>query len=589
MKSKTVISLTLALVASFPAFSQDNPEIVNGYGYVDLGLSVKWATCDVGAVKDEATGDCYVWGKAAGGNASSFYVFNFSNFHYADSEYIDGASGQAASVSSYDAGSVLAPNDDAANISCGYPWRTPTAQEWEELISGCEWTWTEIGGVQGCKGQSKIAGYTDRWIFLPGIPIEDGELNKKGWIRGSYWTSSCDASGSQNVLAVEFTPKLVRIAAETLGRGHKIRPVADASMLFGGSSVDTPNGSHSAKINTIRIENDVKSDEESGLNLHLNLSVEGMKGKDAYAAVNVYDAPQDSLKSGRKPLAAALTEFKPGYDKSNYEDLKVFLPYYELRQRGSQPRKLYLDLLVWDRSGSESKVLTRRNNIVFNYTPKQDSYLKVDGNDSGSTSFPASGGTKTYTVLTDADAWFVSDVPSFCEITDKTADSFTLRCKSNPDSERSGSLTVKTATQDITVNISQNTVPSAKINSIRTDYNVYWTGKKGIMIHIDFEVKGLKGHNINPIAYFEYQDGGRLVDINDYFCSEDGQVCTSAKSYATYEDTHWGDFQLFMPYDELHVRRNRTAHLQFQVQIHDQTSGNTLVTSENYKFSYSNY
>lgn len=109
------------------------------------------------------------------------------------------------------------------------------------------------------------------------------------------------------------------------------------------------------------------------------------------------------------------------------------------------------------------------------------------------------------------------------------------------------------------------------------------------MIHIDFEVKGLKGHNINPIAYFEYQDGGRLVDINDYFCSEDGQVCTSAKSYATYEDTHWGDFQLFMPYDELHVRRNRTAHLQFQVQIHDQTSGNTLVTSENYKFSYSNY
>jgi hypothetical protein len=35
----------------------------NGYEYVDLGLSVKWATCNVGADKPEDYGDYYAWGE----------------------------------------------------------------------------------------------------------------------------------------------------------------------------------------------------------------------------------------------------------------------------------------------------------------------------------------------------------------------------------------------------------------------------------------------------------------------------------------------------------------------------------------------
>ena len=35
----------------------------NGYAYVDLGLSVKWATCNVGATKPEEYGDYFAWGE----------------------------------------------------------------------------------------------------------------------------------------------------------------------------------------------------------------------------------------------------------------------------------------------------------------------------------------------------------------------------------------------------------------------------------------------------------------------------------------------------------------------------------------------
>ena len=31
--------------------------------YVDLGLSVKWATCNLGATKDDEIGNYYAWGE----------------------------------------------------------------------------------------------------------------------------------------------------------------------------------------------------------------------------------------------------------------------------------------------------------------------------------------------------------------------------------------------------------------------------------------------------------------------------------------------------------------------------------------------
>ena len=35
----------------------------NGHEYVDLGLSVKWATCNVGASSPEEYGNYFAWGR----------------------------------------------------------------------------------------------------------------------------------------------------------------------------------------------------------------------------------------------------------------------------------------------------------------------------------------------------------------------------------------------------------------------------------------------------------------------------------------------------------------------------------------------
>ena len=52
--------LRLLLLLLFPALSltAQVPELV------DLGLSVKWASCNLGATKPEETGDYYMWGES---------------------------------------------------------------------------------------------------------------------------------------------------------------------------------------------------------------------------------------------------------------------------------------------------------------------------------------------------------------------------------------------------------------------------------------------------------------------------------------------------------------------------------------------
>ena len=45
----------------------------NGHEYVDLGLSVKWATCNVGATTPEGYGDYFAWGET---EPKDYYYWN---------------------------------------------------------------------------------------------------------------------------------------------------------------------------------------------------------------------------------------------------------------------------------------------------------------------------------------------------------------------------------------------------------------------------------------------------------------------------------------------------------------------------------
>ena len=57
--------LTLLLCAVSMSISAQEKRQANGHEYVDLGLSVKWATCNIGATRPSEFGEYYVWGETS--------------------------------------------------------------------------------------------------------------------------------------------------------------------------------------------------------------------------------------------------------------------------------------------------------------------------------------------------------------------------------------------------------------------------------------------------------------------------------------------------------------------------------------------
>ena len=165
---------------------QEDPE------YVDLGLSVNWATFNVGASKPEGSGVFYAWGETEPKENYSWSTYKWCNGTF-DSLTKYNTKSDYGTV---DNKTVLDPEDDVAHVKWGGSWRMPTKAEWDELKNNCIWTWydsgnTEFGGVPGYKVTSNLSGYTDRYIFLPAAGGRYGtSLTALGWSCGRYWSSS---------------------------------------------------------------------------------------------------------------------------------------------------------------------------------------------------------------------------------------------------------------------------------------------------------------------------------------------------------------------------------------------------------------
>lgn len=148
----------------------------NGYEYVDLGLSVMWATCNVGANSPEGTGDMFAWGEVTPKSEYTtanykFYTNGEANKYVTDSTsiYLDNKT-------------TLDRCDDAARQYMGGGWRTPTQAEVQELLDNCSIVYTTNNGVEGLRIFSKINGNS---IFVPRVYNYNGQLSSL-----YYWTSS---------------------------------------------------------------------------------------------------------------------------------------------------------------------------------------------------------------------------------------------------------------------------------------------------------------------------------------------------------------------------------------------------------------
>ncbi len=218
----------------------------SGHEYVDLGLSVKWATCNVGASAPEEYGDYFAWGETepyyTEGHSqdspcsnwkSGKSGYNWSNYKYCNNgswtgmtkyTYPDGQTdGIWYSGSSFigDNKTVLESADDAATANWGGSWRMPTRAEQDELRTNCTWTWTTLNGVNGYN----VKGPNGNSIFLPAAGYRyDGYLYNAGSY-GFYWSSSLFTSGSYYAYELFFNSSSQYRNYYSRCNGQSVRPV----------------------------------------------------------------------------------------------------------------------------------------------------------------------------------------------------------------------------------------------------------------------------------------------------------------------------------------------------------------------------
>ena len=189
---------------------------------VDLGLSVKWATCNIGASFTEQYGDYFAWGETKPKANYDWSTYKWCNGSYDKLTKYN----PQYSYGTVDNKKVLEPADDAATENWGHSWRTPTTDEWEELASDCNWQWTTVQGVKGFLISGKKAGYTDKSIFLPAAGEKGGTDYSGAGSYGTYWSSNVHSTGMPFYARyISFTSSGPEFSAVGRSYGFSVRPV----------------------------------------------------------------------------------------------------------------------------------------------------------------------------------------------------------------------------------------------------------------------------------------------------------------------------------------------------------------------------
>ena len=180
--------------------------------YVDLGLSVKWATFNVGASKPEDYGDYFAWGET-----EPKEVYDWSTYKWCDS-----TENNMTKYNATDGLKTLLPEDDAAHVNWGGEWRMPSEAELTELREYCTWQWTTQNGTAGYI----VTGPNGNSIFLPAV----GYFNNSSCIladeRGYYLSNSLSRDNPRKANMLYFT--LDNVSKRSIHYrycGQSIRPV----------------------------------------------------------------------------------------------------------------------------------------------------------------------------------------------------------------------------------------------------------------------------------------------------------------------------------------------------------------------------
>lgn len=177
---------------------------------VDLGLSVKWASWNVGASKIADYGGLYGAGDPTGLKTST----NYLDYYWVDGDNICGT------------------EYDLAHVKWGGTWRLPSIDELKELKENCTWTHNVI--VDEIKG-SIAKGPNGNELFFPYGGSRGGANAGFGnW--ASVWSGKIGNTGSTSYimyshgyldLDINLPSGTVRLDACECQDGQSIRPVCE--------------------------------------------------------------------------------------------------------------------------------------------------------------------------------------------------------------------------------------------------------------------------------------------------------------------------------------------------------------------------
>ena len=214
---------------------------IDGHDYVDLGLSVKWATCNIGANNPEETGYYFAWGDANERTSFEYSSYAYYYPHFSNGEYyLYKNIGKNISGTQY----------DIARNKWSYSWRMPTMDEFDELVDKCTSKWMSYKGVNG----RLFTGPNGNSLFLPAVGgYNDNDLEYFGrW--GEYWSSYCgtylDEKEQGRAYFFEFSSddtSMLGWGSISRSLGKSVRPVTGnpGGGNSGGNSGESSDGGES--------------------------------------------------------------------------------------------------------------------------------------------------------------------------------------------------------------------------------------------------------------------------------------------------------------------------------------------------------
>lgn len=206
-----VLATNFTIVSCSENEDEDNESVVTNVvsltnlEAVDLGLSVDWANCNIGAKEPEDFGTYYFWADPFGNNNKSL-VNNVPD---------------CISNTSY----------DIVSMNFGNGWRLPTKEEANEFLEKCTFTTTTRNGVSG----HEATGPNGNSIFIPYSGcIEDGKLCNEN--TAYIWTGN---KSNDEILYMYFGQHLLLPSlymAKASVRGVKSNTNSSGETSGGGSS-----------------------------------------------------------------------------------------------------------------------------------------------------------------------------------------------------------------------------------------------------------------------------------------------------------------------------------------------------------------